>query len=66
MADRDGAKIAFYEHGAGPQTLVFVAPLAYGLAVFQPIVERLCQEFRIVTVDREELAPLTPLPVPTL
>jgi class 3 adenylate cyclase/pimeloyl-ACP methyl ester carboxylesterase len=51
IAVRDGARIAFYEHGNGPETLVFVAPLAYGLAAFQPIVERLCQEFRIVTID---------------
>jgi pimeloyl-ACP methyl ester carboxylesterase len=51
MLVRDGAKIAFYEHGGGPQTLVFIAPLAYGLAAFQPIVEQLCQEFRIITVD---------------
>jgi pimeloyl-ACP methyl ester carboxylesterase len=50
-AIRDGARIAYYEHGSGPDTLVFVAPLAYGLAAFQPILERLCQEFRIVTID---------------
>jgi class 3 adenylate cyclase/pimeloyl-ACP methyl ester carboxylesterase len=60
-AERDGAKIAFYEHGAGPQTLVFVAPLAYGLAVFQPIVERLGQEFRIVTVDARGVGASDPL-----
>jgi class 3 adenylate cyclase/pimeloyl-ACP methyl ester carboxylesterase len=48
---RASAKIAFYEHGSGPVTLMFVAPLAYGLAAIQPVLERLCQEFRIVTVD---------------
>jgi class 3 adenylate cyclase/pimeloyl-ACP methyl ester carboxylesterase len=48
---RNSAMIAYYEHGSGPDTLVFVAPLAYGLAAFQPILERLCQEFRIVTID---------------
>lgn len=48
---RDEARIAFYEHGGGRDTLLFVAPLAYGLAAFQSIVERLCQEFRVVTVD---------------
>jgi pimeloyl-ACP methyl ester carboxylesterase len=51
VALRDGARIAFYEHGSGTPTLLFLAPLAYGLAAFQPIVERLCQEFQIVTVD---------------
>jgi pimeloyl-ACP methyl ester carboxylesterase len=51
VAVRDGARIAFYEHGGGQRTLLFVSPLAYGLGAFQPILERLCQEFRIVTVD---------------
>jgi pimeloyl-ACP methyl ester carboxylesterase len=48
---RDGARIAYYLHGAGDETLLFVNPVVYGLEVFQPIVERLCQEFRIVTID---------------
>src|SRR5919106_168034 len=48
---RNGARIAFYEHGSGPRTLLFVAPLGYDPAAFHPIVERLCQEFRIVTID---------------
>jgi class 3 adenylate cyclase/pimeloyl-ACP methyl ester carboxylesterase len=48
---RDGARIAYYLHGAGEETLLFVNPVVYGLEVFQPIVERLCQEFRIVTID---------------
>jgi pimeloyl-ACP methyl ester carboxylesterase len=48
---RAGARIAFYEHGSGPNTLIIVAPLAYGLAAIQPVLERLCQEFRIITVD---------------
>src|SRR5918997_5576286 len=50
-AIRDGARIAFYEHGGGPDTLLLVSPLAYGLATIQPLLEQLCQEFRIVTVD---------------
>lgn len=60
-AVRDGARIAFYEHGAGPETLLFVAPLAYGLAAFQPIVERLCHGFRIVTVDSRGVGASDPL-----
>ena len=51
FALRDGARIAYYLHGAGEETLLFVNPVVYGLEVFQPIVERLCQEFRIVTID---------------
>jgi class 3 adenylate cyclase/pimeloyl-ACP methyl ester carboxylesterase len=50
-ARRDGATIAFYAHGSGQQTLVLVNPLVYGLSLFQPILERLSQDFRIITVD---------------
>jgi class 3 adenylate cyclase/pimeloyl-ACP methyl ester carboxylesterase len=48
---RGGARIANYLHGGGEQTILFVSPIGYGLAAWQPIIERLCQEFRIVTVD---------------
>jgi pimeloyl-ACP methyl ester carboxylesterase len=48
---RDGGRIFFYEHGGGDETLVLAHPLVYGLAHFQPVIEQLCQEFRIVTVD---------------
>jgi class 3 adenylate cyclase/pimeloyl-ACP methyl ester carboxylesterase len=47
----DGARIVYYVHGRGRQTLLFVNPIAYGLALFQPVLERLCHEFRIVTID---------------
>lgn len=48
---RNGARIVYYVHGDGEQTLLFVNPIAYGLAMFQPVLERLCHEFRVVTVD---------------
>jgi class 3 adenylate cyclase/pimeloyl-ACP methyl ester carboxylesterase len=48
---RDAARITYYEHGGGNDTLLFVSPVSYGLATWQPVVERLCQEFRIITVD---------------
>jgi pimeloyl-ACP methyl ester carboxylesterase len=51
FAQREGGRIAFYEHGSGQKTIVFVNPLIYGLATFQPIVENLSDEFRIITVD---------------
>jgi class 3 adenylate cyclase/pimeloyl-ACP methyl ester carboxylesterase len=51
IALRDGARIAFYEHGSGDATLVLMTPVAYGLAAFQRMIERLCQEFRIITID---------------
>jgi hypothetical protein len=60
---RAGGQIAWYEHGAGTCTLVFVHPFLYGLAVFQPLVEVLCQEFRIITIDPRGTggsSPITP------
>ncbi len=50
-AERDGSRIAFYEHGSGEETLLFINPLLYGLAIFQAVIEKLCQDFRIVTID---------------
>src|SRR4029077_11515290 len=47
---RDDARIAYYEHGSDDDVLVLVLPLGYDTAVFQPLVETLCQEFRIVQV----------------
>jgi class 3 adenylate cyclase/pimeloyl-ACP methyl ester carboxylesterase len=51
MVRRAGARIAFYEHGSGDPTLVLTNPILYGLASFQPVLEKLCQEFRILTID---------------
>ncbi|MBI2159615.1 MAG: alpha/beta fold hydrolase [Candidatus Rokubacteria bacterium] len=48
---RDGAKIAFYEHGSGDETLVLANPVLYGIAIFQPLLDRLCQDFRVITID---------------
>jgi class 3 adenylate cyclase/pimeloyl-ACP methyl ester carboxylesterase len=48
---RDGARIAYYEHGAGERTLLLAHPLFYGLGTYQPFLEELCGEFRIVTID---------------
>ncbi len=59
---RDGATIAFYEHGGGEDTLLLVNPVAYGLATFQPILERLCQEFRIITLDPRGTGASDPIP----
>jgi class 3 adenylate cyclase/pimeloyl-ACP methyl ester carboxylesterase len=59
--DRHGA-LAFYEHGSGPDTLLVVNPIVYGLATFQPIIEDLCQEFRIVTIDLRGTGASDPLP----
>jgi pimeloyl-ACP methyl ester carboxylesterase len=61
---RDGAQIAYYLHGSGDETLLFVNPVVYGLEVFQPIVERLCHEFRIVTIDPRGTGASDPLQRP--
>ena len=50
VVQRDGAKLVYYEQGSGEQTLFFSRPMTYGIALFQPIVEQLCQEFRIITM----------------
>jgi pimeloyl-ACP methyl ester carboxylesterase len=50
FATRDGARIAYYEHGSGDDVLILIIPIAYDTAVFQPLVETLCQEFRIVQI----------------
>jgi DNA-binding SARP family transcriptional activator/pimeloyl-ACP methyl ester carboxylesterase len=48
---RAGARLAFYEHGSGAETLLFMNPIVYGLEIFQPVLEHLCQEFRVITMD---------------
>jgi DNA-binding SARP family transcriptional activator/pimeloyl-ACP methyl ester carboxylesterase len=51
LAYRDGARLAFYEHGTEAETLLFMNPIVYGLEIFQPVLEELCQEFRVITMD---------------
>jgi class 3 adenylate cyclase/pimeloyl-ACP methyl ester carboxylesterase/energy-coupling factor transporter ATP-binding protein EcfA2 len=51
IARRGSVRIAYYEHGGGDTTLLFVSTQALGLAMFQPILERLCDDFRVVTID---------------
>jgi class 3 adenylate cyclase/pimeloyl-ACP methyl ester carboxylesterase len=64
FARRAGSRIAYYLHGAGDETLLFVNPVVYGLEVFQPLVERLCQDFRIVTIDPRGTGASDPLDRP--
>ena len=47
---RDGGRIVYYEHGSGKTTLVLIRPLTYG-AMYQPVVERLCETFRIISIE---------------
>jgi class 3 adenylate cyclase/pimeloyl-ACP methyl ester carboxylesterase len=48
---RDGARIAYYEHGSGEPTLVLWSPVVYGIGTFQSLLELLCEDFMILTVD---------------
>jgi class 3 adenylate cyclase/pimeloyl-ACP methyl ester carboxylesterase len=61
---REGAKIVYYEHGVGEPTLILCHPMVYGLASFQPLLEQLCQDFRIVTWDPRGTGGSDPLPGP--
>jgi pimeloyl-ACP methyl ester carboxylesterase len=66
MAMRDGARIAFHQHGQGDETLLFVNPVLWGLEIFQPILEHLCQEFAVITVDARGTGRSDPLQRPYL
>jgi pimeloyl-ACP methyl ester carboxylesterase len=61
---RAGAKISYWEHGSSDKTIVLVFPLNYDIALFQPLVEQLCQEFRIVTIEPRGSGDSDPLPRP--
>ena len=61
---RDGGRVVYYEHGVGEPTLVLCHPAVYGLATFQPLLEQLCQDFRIVTWDPRGTGRSDPLPGP--
>jgi class 3 adenylate cyclase/pimeloyl-ACP methyl ester carboxylesterase len=61
---REGARIAYYEHGTGEPTLLLLSPLVYGIATFQALLELLCQEFRIITIDPRGQGGSDPLPGP--
>jgi DNA-binding SARP family transcriptional activator/pimeloyl-ACP methyl ester carboxylesterase len=61
---RNGATLAFYEHGGGEETLLLTNPLIYGLEILQPVLEQLCQEFRILTMDLRGTGRSDPIPEP--
>jgi pimeloyl-ACP methyl ester carboxylesterase len=63
-AVRAGGKISYWEHGSSDKTIVLVFPLNYDIALFQPLVEQLCQEFRIVTIEPRGSGDSDPLPRP--
>jgi DNA-binding SARP family transcriptional activator/pimeloyl-ACP methyl ester carboxylesterase len=59
---RAGATLAFYEHGSGEETLLLTNPIIYGLEILQPVLEQLCQEFRIITMDLRGTGRSDPIP----
>jgi pimeloyl-ACP methyl ester carboxylesterase len=61
---RDGARLVYYEHGGGDDTVFVVNPLVYGLATFQPVIEQLCQDFRVITMDCRGTGASAPLERP--
>lgn len=61
---RAGGKVSYWEHGSSDRTIVLAFPLNYDIALFQPLVEQLCQEFRIVTIEPRGSGQSDPLPRP--
>ena len=59
---RNGATLAYYEHGTGEQTLLLTNPLIYGLEILQPVLQQLCQDFRILTMDLRGTGRSDPIP----
>jgi class 3 adenylate cyclase/pimeloyl-ACP methyl ester carboxylesterase len=60
-AYRNGAKIVYYQHGMGDPTIVYIQPMVYSL-LNQPMIEALCQNFRIITIDQRGLGESDPIP----
>ena len=59
---RNGATLAYYEHGSGEQTLLLTNPLIYGLEILQPVLQELCQEFHVLTMDLRGTGRSDPIP----
>ncbi|MCZ6654007.1 MAG: alpha/beta fold hydrolase [Planctomycetota bacterium] len=64
FVERDGARIAYYEHGSGDETIVAISPLFYEVTMFQPLLEGLCQEFKVVTFHPRGDGASDPAPSP--
>jgi predicted ATPase len=62
LTSRDGATLAFYEHGTSEETLLLTNPIIYGLEILQPVLEHLCQEFRVITMDLRGTGRSDPIP----
>ncbi|MEX2649662.1 MAG: alpha/beta fold hydrolase [Alphaproteobacteria bacterium] len=60
----DGARIAYYIHGTGDETIVVISPSIYIVHISQPLLERMCQVYRVVTVHPRGDSPSDPAPRP--
>jgi pimeloyl-ACP methyl ester carboxylesterase len=61
---RNGARIAYAEHGHGDDAIFLLIPLCYDTTIFQPVVEELCDEFRIVQIFGRGTGASDPAPWP--
>jgi pimeloyl-ACP methyl ester carboxylesterase/DNA-binding SARP family transcriptional activator len=61
VVERAGARVAYYLHGSGSDTLFLIGPVTHNGAAFQPLVERLCQEFRVLTFDPRGMGASDPI-----
>ena len=59
---RNGIRIGYYEHGGGEPTLFLTHPVFYGQGTYQPLLDILCHEYRIITGDPRGAGGSDPLP----
>jgi len=61
VATRENGHVAFYRHGNRGKTILFSSPISYGNGPWHPLIERLCQHFRLITVDSRGTGASSPL-----
>ena len=64
FAGTEGARIAYYIHGSGDEWVIVFSPRIYEVQVSQPLLERMCQRFRVVTIHPRGDGPSDPAPQP--
>ncbi len=47
---RNGAKLAYDVHGSGSETILLATAIIYGIGSLQPVLDLLCQEYRVITI----------------
>ena len=51
FVDVEGARLGVYQHGSGKKCLLIVSPDNYDVALYQPLIQNLCQDHTIMYVD---------------